>query len=114
MTVWPNTSFDVACLARAPNGLALLRTVDAVEPYALTLAVVQDRDGIAVADAHHAAGEVGGEGLTGYESEAKEQGEGGNRLGTAPGMSGPARTGLILPKSRREGESQADQPCRCG
>jgi len=42
--------------------LALLRAVNAVQPNALALAVVQDRDGVAVADAYRAAGEVGGEG----------------------------------------------------
>ncbi len=53
--------------------LASLRAVNAVQPDALAFALVQDRDGVAVADADHAAGEVGGEGLTGYESDAKEQ-----------------------------------------
>ncbi len=42
--------------------LALFRAVNAVQPDALALAVVQDRDRVAIGDAHHAASEVGGEG----------------------------------------------------
>ena len=44
--------------------LPLLRAVNAVQPDALALAVVQHRDGVTVGGAHHAAREVGGEGLT--------------------------------------------------
>ncbi len=35
--------------------------------------MIKDRARITIGHAHYAAGEVGGEGLTGYESDAKEQ-----------------------------------------
>ncbi len=35
--------------------------------------MMKDRARITIGRAHHAAGEVGGEGLTGYEREAKAQ-----------------------------------------
>ncbi len=76
-----------------------------MQPYALALAVVQDRDRVAVADAPHTAGEVGGEGVTGKQRKAKEQRQGSNRLGTAHGISGTVRTASILRESGRKGES---------
>ena len=51
-------------LGAVAERLALLRAVDAVEPNAFALAVVQHGDGVAVRDTDHAAREVGGEGLT--------------------------------------------------
>ncbi len=73
VTVLAKTRFDVNCLARFAERLPFLRAVNAVQTDALALAVVHHRDGVAVGHAHHTAGEVGGEGLTGYESDAKEQ-----------------------------------------
>ena len=49
-------------LGSLPKRLPLFRAVNAVQPDTLALAVVQHGDGVAVADAHHAASEVGGEG----------------------------------------------------
>ncbi len=74
---------------------------------------VKDRNGnsgwryqdVAIADAHNTAGEVGGEGLTGYESDAQEQKQGSNWLGTVHGISGTARTSMILLEAGRKGES---------
>ncbi len=43
------------------NWTRLLRAVNAVQPDTFALAVVQDGDGVAVRDAHHAASEVGGD-----------------------------------------------------
>ncbi len=47
---------------------------------------------------------VGGEGVTGYEREAKEQREGGNELRTAHAASKQGRTALILRESGRKGD----------
>ncbi len=66
--------------------LTLPGAVDPMQPDALALAVVHDRDRVAVGHAHHAAGEIGGEGLTGKQRKAKEQRQGSNRLGTAHGI----------------------------
>ncbi len=76
MTVLPNTKADVAGLPRLPNGLALLGAVNALEAGTLSFATVQDRDGVAIADVHHAAGELLNDGwlcllrLTGRLAEA--------------------------------------------
>ncbi len=56
-------------LGSGAERLALLRAIDAVQPNALTLAAVQDRDGVAIGHAHHAAAKVGGEGRRGHEME---------------------------------------------
>ena len=85
--------------------LALLRAVNPVQPYPLSQAVVQGRDRIAIAEIHNLAGEVGGEGLTCKQRKAKEQRQGSNRLGTAHGISGTARTAPILLRSGRKGDS---------
>ncbi len=45
--------------------LPLLRTVNPVQPDTLAFAIVQHGDRVAIADAHHGARELGGEGLTG-------------------------------------------------
>ncbi len=74
----------------------------------LVTRTVQHRDGVTIADAHHAAGEVGGEGLTSYESDAKEQKQGGNRVGTAHGMSGTVWSAVILRESGRKGDSAGE------
>ncbi len=63
-------------------------------------------DGVADWHAHHAAGEVGGEGLTGYESDAKEQREGSNLVGMAHGICGTGRIAPILLDSGGKGESR--------
>ncbi len=47
----------------------------------------------------------GGEGLAGKQGEADEQRQGSNRLGTAHGISGTARTDPILLRSGRKGDS---------
>jgi len=56
--------FQLGCelLSSLAERLPLFRAVNAVQPDALAFAVVQHRDGVTVADAHHAASEVGGEG----------------------------------------------------
>ena len=66
--------------------------------------MMKDRARITIGRAHHAASEVGGEGLTGYEGEAEEQRQDGNWLGAAHGVSGTARMALILLDSGRNGE----------
>ncbi len=60
-------------LGSVAERLPLLRAVDAVQPDTLAFAVVQHGDRIAVADAHDAASEVGGEGLTRNQRKAKKQ-----------------------------------------
>jgi len=56
--------YQLGCelLGSVAECLALLRAVNAVQPDALALAVVQHRDGVAVRHAHDLAGEVRGEG----------------------------------------------------
>ena len=56
------------------------------QPDTFTHSPVHHRDRVAVADAYHAAGEVGGEGLTCKQRKAEEQRQGSNRLGTAHGI----------------------------
>ncbi len=67
-----------------------------MQPDTLALAVVQDRDGVAIADAHHAASEVGGEGLACKQRKAKEQRQGSSELRPAHGISGAGTTAPIL------------------
>ncbi len=55
-----------------PKCLALLRAVNTVQPNALVFAVVQHGDGVAVRDAHHAAGEVGGERMESREPRPED------------------------------------------
>ena len=74
-------------------------------PPAATAIAMQHGDGVAVRDAYDAASEVGGEGLTCKQRKAKEQRQGSNRLGTAHGISGTARTAPILCESCRKGVS---------
>ncbi len=87
--------------------LASLRAVNAVQPDALAFALVQDRDGVAVADADHAAGEVGGEGLTCKQDKSKGRKHGNDGMQARHGVSRTGRTAFILVQSGREGESRA-------
>ena len=57
-----------------------------MQPDTLALPVVQHGDGVAIGHAHHAAGEVSGEGLTGNQRKAEEQWQGGSELRRAHGI----------------------------
>ncbi len=92
-------------LGAVAERLPLFRAVNTVQPNTLALAIVQHSDGVAIGHAHHAAGEVGGEALAGKQGEADEQRQGGNRLGTAHGISRTARTAPILLEAGRKGDS---------
>ncbi len=98
----------VRCELLAPlsERLPLFLTVNAMQPNALPRTIVQHGDRVAVGDANHAAREVGGEGLTCKQRKAKEQRQGSNRLRTAHGISGMARTAPILLEAGRKGDSE--------